>query len=90
MKVSFMILQSSKTRLEKNFSNLEVKLSNLQIKLLKKISLLYLNFIFSMSLEYQIERLCRLAQVGGLLNNNGYGIALKKSTFSSASSVLFI
>lgn len=32
----------------------------------------------SASIEYQIERRCNLTQVGGLLDNKGYGFATKK------------
>lgn len=33
----------------------------------------------STSIEYIVERNCDVAQVGGLLDNKGYGIAMKKS-----------
>lgn len=39
------------------------------------------NYAFLMestSIEYVIERHCSLAQVGGLLDDKGYGIAMKK------------
>ncbi|CAG0887090.1 unnamed protein product [Cyprideis torosa] len=32
------------------------------------------------SLSYRVERLCKLTQVGGLLNSNGYGIAVSKGS----------
>lgn len=35
----------------------------------------------SSSIEYTIERRCTLNQVGGLLDEKGYGIAMKKSEF---------
>ena len=34
----------------------------------------------STSIEYEVERHCKLAQVGGLLDNKGYGIAMRPST----------
>lgn len=40
------------------------------------------NYAFLMestTIEYVIERHCSLAQVGGLLDDKGYGIAMKKS-----------
>lgn len=40
------------------------------------------NYAFLMestSIEYMVERRCSLAQVGGLLDDKGYGIAMKKS-----------
>lgn len=40
------------------------------------------NYAFLMestSIEYTIERYCNLTQVGGLLDNKGYGIAMRKS-----------
>lgn len=43
------------------------------------------NYAFLMestTIEYVIERHCTLAQVGGLLDDKGYGIAMKKSTFN--------
>lgn len=33
----------------------------------------------STSIEYMVERNCDVAQVGGLLDSKGYGIAMKKS-----------
>jgi hypothetical protein len=35
-------------------------------------------FIESASIEYNIERDCNLTQIGGLLDNKGYGIATRK------------
>lgn len=35
----------------------------------------------STSIEYMVERNCDVAQVGGLLDSKGYGIAMKKSTY---------
>lgn len=32
----------------------------------------------SASIEYTVERQCNLTQIGGLLDNKGYGIATKK------------
>lgn len=40
------------------------------------------NYAFLMessSIEYLVERNCDVAQVGGLLDSKGYGIAMKKS-----------
>lgn len=40
------------------------------------------NYAFLMessSIEYIVERNCDVAQVGGLLDDKGYGIAMKKS-----------
>ena len=43
----------------------------------------YAFFMESTAIEYNVERNCILAQVGGLLDNKGYGIALKKgNTFA--------
>ncbi|KAL1492274.1 hypothetical protein ABEB36_012749 [Hypothenemus hampei] len=42
------------------------------------------NYAFLMestTIEYVIERHCSLAQVGGLLDDKGYGIAMKKDSF---------
>lgn len=39
------------------------------------------NYAFLMestSIEYMVERRCSLAQVGGLLDDKGYGIAMRK------------
>ena len=33
----------------------------------------------SSSIEYVIERNCEVTQIGGLLDDKGYGIAMKKS-----------
>lgn len=32
-------------------------------------------------LRYMVERNCKLAQIGGLLDNKGYGIVMKKSNY---------
>lgn len=43
-----------------------------------------LNYAFLMessSIEYIIERHCEVTQVGGLLDEKGYGIAMRKSIF---------
>lgn len=42
----------------------------------------YAFFMESSSIQYQIERKCELAQIGGLLDNKGYGIVMKKSNVS--------
>lgn len=34
------------------------------------------------SIEYNIERECNLTQVGGLLDNKGYGIAVRKGNIN--------
>lgn len=42
------------------------------------------NYAFLMestSIEYMAERNCDIAQVGGLLDSKGYGIAMKKSKY---------
>lgn len=41
------------------------------------------NYAFLMestTIEYMVERHCTLAQVGGLLDDKGYGIAMKKDS----------
>lgn len=37
----------------------------------------------STSIEYLTERNCMVTQIGGLLDEKGYGIAMRKSTFYS-------
>ena len=37
-------------------------------------------FMESSTIEYAVERDCELSQVGGLLDNKGYGIALPPGT----------
>lgn len=39
----------------------------------------YAFFMESSTIEYIVERNCDLAQVGGLLDNKGYGIAMPLS-----------
>ena len=39
----------------------------------------YAYFMEAAPIEYIIERYCNLTQVGGLLDNKGYGIATRKS-----------
>lgn len=39
----------------------------------------YAFFMESTSIEYEIERKCNLTQVGGQLDEKGYGIAMRKS-----------
>lgn len=40
----------------------------------------YAYLMESTTIEYVIERHCSLAQVGGLLDDKGYGIAMKNGT----------
>jgi len=40
----------------------------------------YAFFMESASIQYLVERECKLSQVGGLLDSKGYGIATKKGT----------
>lgn len=50
------------------------------------------NYAFLMestSIEYVIERRCSLAQVGGLLDDKGYGIAMRKGLSSNSYFVLY-
>ncbi|CAH0390885.1 unnamed protein product [Bemisia tabaci] len=35
----------------------------------------------STSIEYEVERKCQLSQVGGLLDNKGYGIVMRKNSY---------
>lgn len=39
----------------------------------------YAFFMESASIEYFVERNCDVAQIGGLLDEKGYGIAMRKS-----------
>lgn len=39
----------------------------------------YAFFMESSSIEYEIQRRCNLQQVNGLLDEKGYGIAMRKS-----------
>lgn len=39
----------------------------------------YAFFMESTVIEYNVERVCGLAQVGGLLDSKGYGIGMRKS-----------
>lgn len=41
----------------------------------------YAFFMESTSIDYAIERHCNLTQVGGALDEKGYGIAMKKGNF---------
>lgn len=41
----------------------------------------YAFFMESTSIEYEVERKCDLTQVGNLLDNKGYGIAMRKSKY---------
>ena len=41
----------------------------------------YAFFMESATIEYQIERNCTLAKVGDLLDEKGYGIAMRKSKY---------
>lgn len=47
----------------------------------KKKNLNYAFLMESSSIEYIIERNCDVTQVGGLLDEKGYGIAMRKSIF---------
>lgn len=46
----------------------------------KSVLMLFLK-MESTSIEYITERHCGVAQIGGLLDEKGYGIAMRKSTF---------
>lgn len=48
------------------------------IERVKKSNGNYAYLMESASIEYTIERDCNLTQIGGLLDNKGYGIATKK------------
>lgn len=41
----------------------------------------YALFMESSSIEYNVERHCNLQQVGGKLDQKGYGIAMQKRKF---------
>lgn len=41
----------------------------------------YAFFMESVSIEYEIERHCNLTQVGQMLDEKGYGIAMRKSKY---------
>lgn len=41
----------------------------------------YAFFMESTTIEYTTHRHCSLAQVGGLLDDKGYGIAMRKGMF---------
>lgn len=56
--------------------------SNAQgLEMVKSDEYAYAYLTESSSLEYLIERDCEVAQVGGLLDDKGYGIAMKKRGF---------
>lgn len=38
----------------------------------------YAFFMESSSIEYNIQRICNITQIGGLLDSKSYGIAIKK------------
>lgn len=40
----------------------------------------YAFFMESTTIEYTIQRYCNLTQIGGLLDDKGYGIAMKKNS----------
>lgn len=42
----------------------------------------YAFFMESTSIEYEVERKCDLAQIGGLLDHKGYGIVMRQSEYS--------
>lgn len=48
------------------------------VELVNKSEGRYAFFMESVSIEYQTERECALTQLGGLLDNKGYGIGMKK------------
>lgn len=41
----------------------------------------YAFFMESVSIEYEVQRFCRLTQVGEMLDDKGYGIAMIKSKY---------
>ncbi|XP_022900361.2 glutamate receptor ionotropic, kainate 2-like [Onthophagus taurus] len=41
---------------------------------------LYAFFMESSSIEYEVQRRCNLTQIGGLLDEKGYGIAMRKNS----------
>lgn len=46
----------------------------------------YAFFMESVSIEYEIQRHCNLTKVGDLLDEKGYGIAMRKGLFLIISS----
>lgn len=42
----------------------------------------YAYLMESASIEYIVERQCNLTQIGGLLDNKGYGIATRKGDYT--------
>lgn len=42
----------------------------------------YAYLMEALSIEYLVERNCNLTQIGGLLDNKGYGIATPLSTYA--------
>lgn len=43
--------------------------------------ILYMYMYITFCIRYEIERHCEVSQVGGLLDEKGYGIAMKKGKF---------
>lgn len=50
----------------------------------------YAFFMESTSIEYEIQRKCDLRQVGDLLDDKGYGIAMRKSTSTYYSALVLL
>ena len=63
--------------MDKSKSDVMVKDNKLGV--LKAETERYAFFMESTSIEYEIQRHCTLNQVGGLLDEKGYGIAMRKS-----------
>lgn len=49
----------------------------------------YAFFMESSTIEYLVERYCELNQVGGLLDNKGYGIAMPLSKLKTLTNYYF-
>lgn len=60
-------------------SNPDVFTSSNDEGLMRVMNENYAYLMESTSIEYMAERNCEIAQIGGLLDSKGYGIAMRKS-----------
>lgn len=78
---NFSIYQKMYAAMESARPSVFTKTNDEGVERILKGKRLYAFIMESTSLEYIVERKCELTQIGGLLDNKGYGIAMPKGIF---------
>lgn len=78
---NFSIYQKMYAAMESARPSVYTKTNDEGVERILKGKRLYAFIMESTSLEYIVERQCELTQIGGLLDNKGYGIAMPRGIF---------